>query len=92
MKTNPTANLDVAGKKALKDFCVEMSGAMTRGEAERDFQRESIKDFADNYEIDKKILRKMARTYHKQNFKTACQEQEEFEAMYASIFKTEAVQ
>lgn len=81
-------SLDEVGKKALKDFCVEMSSSMFRGEAERTLQREAIKDFADNYEIDKKILRKMARVYHKQNFFTTVEEQNEFEAVYNQVFST----
>lgn len=81
-----TDHLDDAGKKALKDFCGEMSASMTRAEGERDFQSEAIKNFADTYELDKKLLRKMARTYHKQNFNTTKEENSEFEAVYAEVF------
>lgn len=83
------SSLDDEGKKALKDFCVEMSASMFRGEAERDLQKEAIKDFADNYEIEKKILRKMARVYHKQNFFSTVEEQNEFEAVYNQVFETD---
>lgn len=82
------ASLDAEGKKALKDFCTEMSGSMFRGEAERTLQKEAVKEFADTYEIDKKILRKMARVYHKQNFFTTVEEQNEFEAVYNQVFET----
>lgn len=82
------ASLDEEGKKALKDFCVEMSASMVRQADERDFQKEAVKEFADAYEIDKKILRKMARVYHKQNFMTTVEEQNEFEAVYNQVFET----
>jgi len=84
-------SLDDAGKKALKDFCTEMSSSMFRAEAERELQREAIKDFADKYEIDKKILRKMARVYHKQNFFTTVEEQNEFETVYKQVFETDRI-
>lgn len=80
-------HLDEVGKKALRDFCGEMSASMTRAEAERDLQKEAIKEFADKYEIDKKILRKMARVYHKQNFYTVSGEQNQFEKVYTQVFE-----
>ena len=82
-------NLDKAGKKALRDFCGEMSASMTRADGEREFQKEAIKEFADKWEIDKKVLRKMAKTYHKQNFHTVAGEQHTFEGVYRQVFDIE---
>lgn len=82
-------NLDEAGKKALRDFCGEMSASMTRAEGERDFQKEAVKEFADKWEIDKKILRKIARVYHKQNFYTVSGEQHMMEEVYRQTFEVD---
>lgn len=56
----------------------ELSGSMTRAEAERDFQKEAIKDASEKYEIDKKKLRRLAKTYHKQNLNEEQGENDEF--------------
>lgn len=76
-------------RKALKGFCSEMSASMSRAEGEREFQREAIKNFSEENEIDKKILRKLAKVYHKQNFHTTVADAEEFEAAYSKVFETE---
>jgi hypothetical protein len=73
-------------KKAVKGLVGEVSGSMTRMEAERDLIKEAIKAIADDHDLDKKILRKMCRTYHKQRFHTEKQDNEEFETAYAEVF------
>ena len=82
-------NLDESGKKALRSFCGEMSASMTRMEGEREFQREAIKEFADKWEIDKKLLRQVARVYHKQNFYTVSGEQHTMEEVYRQVFEVD---
>ena len=72
-------------KKALRDFLGEMSASFTRAEAEREFQREAIKNFADKYTMDKKVLRKLAKTYHQSNFHTHKQEFEEFAELFEEV-------
>jgi hypothetical protein len=76
-------------KKAIKDFCSEMSSSMARAEAEREYQREAVKIFHEEHEVDKKLLRKMAKAYHKQNFQTTVAEQEEFEITYSKVFEVD---
>ena len=73
-------------KKAIKDFCNEMSASMTRKSAEQDFQREAIKNISEEQGIDKKILRKMAKVFHESKFHTVHEEQKEFEDMYTGVF------
>lgn len=75
--------------KAVKDFCDEMSASMSRTAGERDFQKEAISALAEKYELDKKILRKMAKTYHASNFATQKADQEEFEIAYEALFGTQ---
>jgi uncharacterized protein (DUF3084 family) len=80
-------SLSEHAKKAIKDLVGEVSGAMTRMEGERDFVREAIKAVADEHELDKKILRKMCKTYHAQRFHTEKQDNEQFENTYAEVFE-----
>ena len=72
--------------KAVKDFCVEMSASMSRKQGESDFQREAVKNLAEEHELDKKILRKIAKTYHASNFATQKADQEEFEVTYEALY------
>lgn len=73
-------------KKAVKGLVGEVSGSMTRMEAEKDLIKEAIKAIADDHDLDKKLLAKMCKTYHKQRFHTEKQDNEEFETAYAEVF------
>lgn len=77
-------------KKAVKDFCTEMSNSMLRGEAEKDFQKEAVKALAEEHELDKGLLKKMATTYHRSNFATTKADQEAFETAYEELFGVQA--
>jgi hypothetical protein len=72
--------------KAVKDFCDEMSASFSRAGGERDFQKEAVARLAEEHELDKKILRKLAKTYHASNFATQKADQEEFEVTYEALF------
>jgi hypothetical protein len=74
-------------RKAIRDGMFEISASMTRAEGERTYQAEAIKKLHEDYKVDKAILRAMARTFHKSNFATVAQEQEEFQSMYEIIMK-----
>ena len=78
--------LSVEAKKAIKGLVGEVSGAMTRMEGERDFIKEAISAIAKDHDLDKKILSKMCKTYHKQRFHTEKQDNEQFENTYAEVF------
>ena len=77
--SNPTDQIKI--KKMLS----EISDSFTRIEAERDLIKETIEALSDDFDIDKKILRKMARIYHKQNYSTVEAEQEELALLYKSV-------
>jgi len=72
-------------RKAILDCMKEISGSMTRIEAERDFIREAIKNICDEQNLSKKTFRRMAKVYHKQNFNAEIEEHEEFETLYETI-------
>lgn len=78
-------------KKQIKDALVEVSNALTRAEAERDLINNIIDNVCDGNQIDKKVFRKLARTYHKQNFREEVEENRTFEEFYENVVETPTV-
>lgn len=76
---------DPEQRKAIRKVLDEVSGCLTRIESERDYISETIKKLSEEYQINKKVLRRMAKTYHKQNFSAEIAENEQFETMYEQI-------
>ena len=64
-------------KKQLKGAIQEISNSLTRVEAERDLIKDILQDIEDKFELPKKYTRKIAKIYHKQNFKEVQEEQTE---------------
>jgi ssDNA-specific exonuclease RecJ len=69
----------------IKKLLAEISGSMTRMEAERDLVRETIKDMSKQFNLSVKTLNRMAKVYHKQNYNQEVAEHEEFEELYETI-------
>lgn len=74
-----------ADRKKIKDAIIEISDSMTRIAGERDFINEAVKAIADEFELSKKDLKKMARIYYKQSFQTEQAEMAELESLYITI-------
>lgn len=74
-------------KKKFKDAIVEISSSMTRIEAERDLIKEIVKDLSENFEMEKKVIRRIARTYHKQNLTEELTQHEDFVEIYEETLK-----
>lgn len=74
--------------KAIKDSLSEISNEMTI----IDQHKQAIKDIKDAmydaHKIPKKVLNRMAKTYHKQSFQEEVAEDNEFEALYQSMTET----
>lgn len=77
-----------ADRKAIYDCMKEISNSMTRIEGERDLIKNAIDDICEEQNLSKKTFRRMAKVYHKQNFKQEIEEQEEFEKLYETITGT----
>ena len=75
-------------RKVIFDAMKEISDSMTRIDAERDLIRQTINDVCDTQKLSKKTFRRMAKVYHKQNFKQEIAEQEEFETLYETVTNT----
>lgn len=72
-------------KKRIKGCIEEISNSMTRMDAEREFIKEAVNLCAEEVEIDKKHLRKMAKIYHKQNLAEVVSEIEDVESLYEGV-------
>lgn len=76
---------DPKSKQAIKSCMEEISNSMTRIEGERSFIKEAIYNVCEEYQLSKKTFRKLAKTYHKQNFSIEVAEHQEFEQMYEEL-------
>lgn len=81
--TNP------ADKKKIKDALFEISGSYDRIAAEKDLIKTVVADLADNFELSKKQVNKIAKAYHKQNYNQQVAESEEFQELYESLLESE---
>lgn len=82
---------DPAARKAIKKCLEEISASMTRTEGERDFIKEAVDNICENYKLSKKTFKRLAKTYHKQNYSIEVAEHEEFEIMYEQITNTTTI-
>ena len=69
----------------IKNAIEEISNSMVRTDAERDLVKEIINKVNEEEGIDKRVLRKMARAYHKQNFHDETALNDEFETAFTNI-------
>ena len=69
----------------IRNAIEEISNSMVRTDAERDLVKEIINKINEEEGMDKRVLRKMARAYHKQNFHDEAALHEEFEVAFTNI-------
>ena len=80
----PSAESD---RKKIKDAMTEISNSMTRIDAEKDFQKAAIEDLSDEVGIDKKYLKRLANTYHRQNWVEVTTEADDLQSLYETCLK-----
>lgn len=80
------SNFSADGKEKIKKAIIELDNSMTRIDGERDYQKETINNLAEELGVDKKMIRRMARTYHKGNYSEQIIDNEAFESSYQLIF------
>jgi hypothetical protein len=76
-----------ADREKLLKVLAECSDSMTRIDAEKDLIRETIADTAKQLQIPKKLISKMAKVYHKQNYDEEVAVHEQFETLYETVVK-----
>ena len=80
-------SLSDENKKKLQGAIREISASMLRTEAERDLIREIVKEQSAELQIPKKIITKIAKTYHKQNLTQEIADHEDFVELYDKVVK-----
>jgi hypothetical protein len=56
-------------------------------DAEKDYVREAITDTSKNMQLPKKLVAKLVKVYHKQNFDEEVAVAEQFETLYETVVK-----
>jgi hypothetical protein len=77
----------IEDKKKLANAIKEISNSMTRMDAEKDLIKDIIQVAYEDFEIDKKHIRKLASIYHRQNMSEVKYEYDEVETLYEELFK-----
>lgn len=65
----------------------EISNSLTRIEAERDLIKDILQRMQDEFELPKKLSRKLAKVYHKRNYEEEIASQNDFVEVYESVAK-----
>jgi hypothetical protein len=74
--------------KSIRDALSEISNEMSLIDSHKEAIKDVIDALYDNFKIPKKVLRRMAKTHHKQSFQEEVTEDNEFEALYIGMTET----
>lgn len=74
--------------KSIRDALSEISNEMTIIDSHKEAIKDVVDALYDNFKIPKKVLRRMAKTHHKQSFQEEVTEDNEFEALYIGMTET----
>lgn len=83
--TTDVNSLSSEQKQTLKKAIQELNDSLTKVAAEREFQSETIKEVASQLNLDKKLVRRLAKTYFKANFNTESEDNKVFEEFYTML-------
>ena len=73
---------------SIRDALSEISNEMSVIDSHKEAIKDVIDALYDNFKIPKKVLRRMAKTHHKQSFQEEVTEDNEFEALYIGMTET----
>ena len=76
-----------ADQQKLLGLLRECSGSMTRMEGEKDLIKNAVADICSQLNLPKKIVNRMVKVYHKQNYDEEVAVHEQFETLYQTIVK-----
>lgn len=74
-------------KRVIRSCLQEISNSLTRMEAERDNIREIVNRMADEFEMNKRVSRKLGRVFHKRNIEEERADQQELNDTYDAVVK-----
>ena len=69
--------------KVIKDC----SDSMTRAKSEKDFVREAVAEISEELEVPKRLVNRMVKVYHKQNYDEEVASHDQFETLYETVIK-----
>ena len=72
-------------RKKLLGVLKECSASLARSEGERTFLKEAVTDICEQLQLPKKLVNKMVKVYHKQNYDEEITVHEQFETLYESV-------
>lgn len=73
----------------LRGVIKELNDSMTRVSSEKEFQKEAVSNVCEELGLDKKLVRRMAKTYYKATFNDEVDENNTFEDFYSIVMKVE---
>ena len=76
-----------ADREKLFKVIQECSNSMTRVDGEKDFVKESIDAIAKDLQLPKKLVARLVKVYHKQNYDEEVSTHEQFEQIYETVVK-----
>jgi phosphopantothenate synthetase len=79
-------SLSVADREALKKTITIIDGVLTTMSAEREYIKNAIDELAENINVDKKLIRKLAKTFNKASFEMDKLDNETFEEIYTTLY------
>ena len=74
-------------RKKLFDAIKECSDSMTRIEGEKDFIKEATKKVCEDLKLPKRLVNRLVKVYHKQNYDEEVATHEQFETLYETVVK-----
>jgi len=80
-------NLSADAQERLKKAINEISDSMTRSAAERDLVKEIVNKVADETQIDKKLIKRLAKTFYLNSFEADVAHQRDFENIFEIVTK-----
>jgi hypothetical protein len=76
-----------ADRDKLLNVLRECSASLTRMEGEKDYIKESVTDICKQLQLPKRLVNRMVKVYHKQNYDEEVAVHEQFETLYETIVK-----
>lgn len=76
-----------ADRDKLFKVIQECSNSITRAEGEKDYVKESIDAISKDLQLPKKLVARLVKVYHKQNYDEEVATHEQFEQIYESVVK-----
>lgn len=86
-KVSNVNSLSVNDKQKLKGAIQEINDSLTRAAAEKELQKEIVNKMAEDLGLDKKLVRRLGKTYFKANYNEEVEDNTAFEEFYEGVLK-----